>query len=85
MRLLHGSSLATSFAALVLVCCMSVWLVVVISFTVASATPPDALLAVLALTMLAALGCVVYLEHALPREADATASPEEPGREPRGL
>lgn len=84
MRLLHGATRATSLAALFLTCCVGVWIVVVLSFTLVGATPPDALLAVLALSILAALGCVIYLEHALPREPDATALPEEPAREPRG-
>lgn len=84
MRLLHGSTRATRLAELFLFCCMGGWLVVVISFTLAGATPPRVLLAVLVLTMLAVLGCVIYLEHALPRPEDATAFPEEPGREPRG-
>lgn len=84
MRLLHGSTRAAWLAELFLFCCMGGWFVVVISFTLAGATPPKALLAVLALTMLAVLGCVIYLERALPRRTDATALPEEPGREPRG-
>lgn len=62
--------------------CMAFWFVCVIAFTFAGSPPPDALLAFLAATILAVLGCIIYLERNL---SDAVnPGPVELGREPRG-
>ena len=83
VRLPHGATRAASFAELFLGCCTVGWLVVVVSFTLARAVPSRPLLALLALTMFAVLGCVLSLERVQPRRGDATAVPAGPGREPR--